>query len=322
MGPGLSVIGAVVLAWPIAPPAPAPGQAPASASAPPEDARAEAAFAEAKKLQDEGHLLAACERFHESQHLSPGIGITLHLADCYERTGRTASAWREFTSAERAASAKADARADLAHLRALALEGRLTRLTVEVPASAVADHWEVRVDGAVLDARDWNAALPIDPGHHEVARIAPGRAVRTLPVEVDQAGPAVIVRLDEAPPPPPPAPFAPPASSPPTREAADPSRGRRYVEYGLLAGGAVSLGVGIGLLAAKNGSLSSGDASSPPQIDDGLSTASKVAFGLGGAALASVVVLYLTTPTNPQTGLLVSPASVAGGGGAVLRGAF
>src|SRR5580693_3553404 len=66
-------------------------------------ARADASFNEAMQLRSAGRDLEACPKFAESQRLAPGVGVTLYLADCYERTGRTASAWQEFRAGEKLA---------------------------------------------------------------------------------------------------------------------------------------------------------------------------------------------------------------------------
>ena len=56
-------------------------------------AAAEATFRQATALMDEERFAEACEKFAASQDLDPGLGTLLHLADCYDRAGRTASAW-------------------------------------------------------------------------------------------------------------------------------------------------------------------------------------------------------------------------------------
>src|SRR5579859_4583015 len=76
-------------------------------------ARAEALFNEGVKLMESGQLGEACPKFAASQKLVRGIGVTLYLAECYERAGKTASAWAQFRLAESLASARSDKRAQL-----------------------------------------------------------------------------------------------------------------------------------------------------------------------------------------------------------------
>src|ERR1019366_7836235 len=80
---------------------------PAAARAQSKDdaARADAAFTTGKRLLQHGNEAGACAHFAESKRLAPGVGVTLYLADCYQRLGRIASAWTEFQSAEARARA-------------------------------------------------------------------------------------------------------------------------------------------------------------------------------------------------------------------------
>src|SRR5690348_15501816 len=66
-------------------------------------ATAEALFSEGRRLMASGDYAAACEKFAASQKHDPGLGTSLNLADCYEKSGRTASAWAEFRDAASAA---------------------------------------------------------------------------------------------------------------------------------------------------------------------------------------------------------------------------
>ena len=91
---------------------------------------ADVLFEEGKRLRDAGMIQEACSKFAESQALAPGVGITLHLGDCYERLGQTASAWAEFTRAEKLAADQKDSREAVAHARAVALEPKLHQATV------------------------------------------------------------------------------------------------------------------------------------------------------------------------------------------------
>src|SRR5262245_19556565 len=79
------------------------------------NAQADTAYKEAQRLHAAGDDASACPKYAESKRLAPEVGVTLHLADCYSKTGKTASAFKEFQDAEKMARAKGDTkRADLA----------------------------------------------------------------------------------------------------------------------------------------------------------------------------------------------------------------
>src|SRR5690349_13986528 len=86
----------------------------AARSASSEDqAAAQALFDDAKELVKSGKAAEACPKFEESQRLDPGLGTQLNLADCYERIGRTASAWTIYVEVAPAARREGqDARAE------------------------------------------------------------------------------------------------------------------------------------------------------------------------------------------------------------------
>jgi hypothetical protein len=108
-------------------------------------------------------------------------------------------------------------------------------------------------------------------------------------------------------------------TAPPNAETPAPTMAhvtRASVEIGLLSGGVVGLGVGAALLAVKNQAITSGGDSSTA------GTASAVAFAVGGAAILSSIVLYLTAPPDKGVAIGVSPMPVAAGGGALIRGSF
>src|SRR5215472_11740688 len=135
--------------------------------------RAEALFHEAVKLMDAGKLDEACPKFADSQRLVRGLGTTLYLAACYERSGRTASAWAQFRLAESLANARGDKRAAIAHDRAEALEAALPKVKLAVAPEANVPGLEIRQDGSLVDKPEWGAELPIDPGAHSFSARAP-----------------------------------------------------------------------------------------------------------------------------------------------------
>jgi tetratricopeptide (TPR) repeat protein len=73
-------------------------------------ARANALFAQAKRLLSTGEVAAACARFEESHRLAPRAGTLLNLGLCHERQGKLEDARREL--AEALAAAQRDGRTD------------------------------------------------------------------------------------------------------------------------------------------------------------------------------------------------------------------
>lgn len=139
-------------------------------------AAAEELFVRAKGLVATKDYAQACPMFAESLRLDPGLGVMLHLAACYERAGKPASAWAQFREAEQVATRERDARADVARRRADALEPNLFRLTIVVPRAAEVDGLAIERDGIFVDRPQWGAAVPIDPGAHEIIATAPNKA--------------------------------------------------------------------------------------------------------------------------------------------------
>ena len=70
---------------------------------------AESLFTDARRLMQAGDYEQACPKLEASRRLEPGLGTTLNLGDCYEKIGRTASAWGEFRSAAAEAQKVGDA---------------------------------------------------------------------------------------------------------------------------------------------------------------------------------------------------------------------
>ncbi|HTV17623.1 MAG TPA: hypothetical protein VMG12_03105, partial [Polyangiaceae bacterium] len=96
-------------------------------------AQARTLFREARVLMDKGQHAEACPKLEESLRLDAGIGTQFNLAHCWEKIGRTASAWGLFMDAAAAAeSAGQRKRAKAAADRAAELEPRLMRLVIEV----------------------------------------------------------------------------------------------------------------------------------------------------------------------------------------------
>ena len=136
---------------------------------------ARALFNEARRLMSAGQFAAACPKLEESQRLRAGIGTQFNLAECYEKLGRSASAWSLYLRV--AADTKAlgqPEREQVARARARALEARVAYLVLQVPAPVAG--LELTLDGSALGPAVWGIATPIDPGEHTVAAHARGYA--------------------------------------------------------------------------------------------------------------------------------------------------
>ena len=138
-------------------------------------AAAEALYQEGKQLLLAGSTETACGRLAASQSIQPGIGTLLLLGHCYEALGKTASAWASFRAAESfARSAHQNERAEIASVRAAALESRLSRLRILLPADIDTKAWSVLDDERPLPVASLDTPLPVDPGEHALRISAPG----------------------------------------------------------------------------------------------------------------------------------------------------
>jgi serine/threonine-protein kinase len=333
---------------------------PAAAQSKEDLARADALFSAGKALTDAGKFQDACAKFAESKRLAPGLGVTLYLADCYEHIGRTASAWTEFRSAEGLARERNDKRAEVARAHAQALEAKLCRMTITVAPAVPLRGLQVLRDGLPVEQEEWGLAVPVDPGDHAVVVTASGHASRTLSARVGPDAPTATVTIDalgESTGPattPAQTPAATPATSPPAPAAAgtpasgtpespaeapagdDPNATRRWIGVGVGALGIVGVGIGsaFGLTAkSKLDQSNSSHCDSADHCDstglglrkdsENAATLSTILFAAGGVALAAGVVLYFTAPrARPASAIVVAPALLAGGGGALVRTSF
>jgi serine/threonine-protein kinase len=163
--------------------------APARAQTTTNSAAAQGLFDQAKELMDAGKFAEACPKLEESQRLDPASGTLLNLARCYEKSGRTASAWSTYLDAAAAAKAGGNAeREQAARAKAKELAPAVSRLVIDVPESVRLDGLEITRDGAEIGAAQWGAPIPLDDGAHEVRARAPGHA--GFETKVTLTGPA------------------------------------------------------------------------------------------------------------------------------------
>lgn len=166
---------------------------------PTERATAEAMFQRGVALVEDGQYAEACATFTATLDLEKGLGTMLRLADCYDRQGKTASAWALFKEVAASAGLANDVvREQIANERVRELESRLSllRLTVVLPNAATASVNEpavipeVMLDGSVIPEPMWDAPFPMDPGVHPIEVSAPGYQPWLSKLEVP-TGPAL-----------------------------------------------------------------------------------------------------------------------------------
>jgi len=304
---------------------------------------AQALFEDGRRLVAAGSYAEACPKFAESQRIDPSPSTLLNLASCWEKDGRTASAWVTYREAQSAASAlgRRDY-AEAAERHANALASGLAHLAVHVaqPVEGI----QVRRDGVLMGAPEWGLSIPVDAGAHVVEATAPGYKPWSQTVDVPQDGAQVAVAVPalELLPlePASGAPSAPAGEAPPALPssagafAAQPGHDGSQRTVGLVVGAAGLVGLGVsGVLAIV--ASNDHDAAKPycmgtVCVEPGFSKendarfdgdAATVAFVAGAAALVAGGVLWLTSPKEKPaaTARLVLVASP---GGALVEGAW
>ncbi len=159
-------------------------------------AAAEAIFRQATALMDEERFAEACEKFSASEQLDPGLGTLLHLADCYDRAGRTASAWALFREVQdRSNRAAQPDRERIAKERADALEPKLSKLELRLSTEHQVPGLQVRVGGSVIPSASLNALLPVDPGLTQLEVSAPDKHTARLQVTIEPGPSQQVVEL-------------------------------------------------------------------------------------------------------------------------------
>lgn len=303
-------------------------------------AAAEALFNQGRNLMTAGKYVEACPKFEASQQLDPGLGTMLNLAECYEKTGRTASAWAEYREAiplARAAGSKA--RQELATERAKALEERLSTLTIRAMSGDDDDaHLEIRRDGVPVQRAELGSPIPVDPGEHVIEAVAPGKQPWSSKIQVGADAAKVQVDIPKlvssdatTPAVASPSPVTTTSvNAPPADEPASSWSGQRTAAVVTAGAGVVGIGIGafFGLQASSKWSDAKDECGSYPKgcdagaIDLGKSakenaTISNIGFIAGGALLATGAVLFFTAPTKKE-----NVAFGFGPGSAFVKGSF
>jgi hypothetical protein len=317
-----------------------------------DSATARALFSEGRKLMGEKRYEDACPKFEESLRLDQGMGTQFNLAFCWEQLGRTASAWALFLDV--AASARAvnqPERESAARERAAALEPKLSRLTIRVPAST--EGLELTRDGVSVGRAVWGTAVPVDPGTHVLSASAPGKQSWKQQVSVASAAarvsvdvPALADAPEEA------APVVAASSSvakrthEPASTESEPERdhggnGQKVAAWVVGGVGVAAVAAGTFFALRFRSERNKADAicvDRPMDCsvaetqeyvdhkDNALSarTGVYVGFGIGGAALVTSAILFITASSSSESdaSLEVAPLVGSDSWGAALSGRF
>ncbi len=262
----------------------------------PEDrAAADALFAEAGKLVHENRWAEACPKLEASIKLDPAIGAMLHLAECYEKTGRNASAWSTLHDAYDLARKAGDARAKEA-------EDRASLITIPAQSQGM----EVLRDQTRLSAGAFGTPVPIDPGEHTIDVTQPGKQAwkKTITIEAKPGMTTIAI---------PPLADAPGAWSPAVAgSTALYWNGQRIAGVAVAGVGLASIVAGAtfgGLSIAKKNGLANDCHGTSPEMctaagvdlhDQALTFAnvSNATLAVGGAAAVAGAVLFFTAPNG------------------------
>lgn len=293
-------------------------------------ATARTLFEDGRALVQEGKAEQACPKLKESYDLDPGAGSAFHLADCYERIGRHASAWVLFleVAVMMRASGEKDKEA-VARKRAEDLAPRLSRLTIQVPKEHAIDGLTIARDGEKIGNASWNTALPVDPGEHKITVSAPGREAWSTIVTIKGEGTTETTVAPLLPPAaseePTPAPTLTPVTSAPAKDEGTSDAWKGQKMTGLIVGGSGLLVFGVGTFLGFRAKSNYDDSSAycdgnvctqeGVDIRDDARSSANIATVVGGIGLAAMVggaVLYLTAPSGSgtETAIGVGPGSV------------
>src|SRR3954464_13366254 len=162
----------------------------ASAQSAADKAAAEGLFDQGRQAMQASDFAKACGLLERSQHIDPAVGTLLYLAECYEKSGRTASAWATFREAASSAAARGETeRARVASARADRLQPTLSKLTIRVaPETARINGLHVTRDNTTLASALFDVAIPVDPGKYHVIASADGYQPFETDVEVAASG--------------------------------------------------------------------------------------------------------------------------------------
>ncbi len=291
----------------------APRSARADEIEPQARAQAEVLFQQGSDLLEAGNTAEACPKLEAAVELTRGeaLGGKLVLARCYERAGRSASAWGLYREvAARATKLGQKDRASEAEARAADLEGKLHYLEVTIPAGVASDATaKLTIDGREQPRSSLSSRLPVDPGPRTL-RLSTSTGDRTESVVIPEGPGSTRVELR--------------APEPGPRKVVDARQPIRSTDatggfwspmriaglsIGLVGLAAVGAGSAVGAAAKSSyddGLVSGGCAGSPPVCRDAsgvrdarsLGDVGTAVFFTGVGVAALGIVLFAAAPND------------------------
>jgi tetratricopeptide (TPR) repeat protein len=287
-------------------------------------ADAVALFDEGIREMKAGNFAQACIAFEKSDRLQGDSGTRGSLARCYEKRGRIASAWKLWT--ELSTTAPKNLRADAA-ANAAKLEPKLPKYVLRMAQQA-----QVTIDGIAIDSAP-DIEVPIDPGKHVVEANAAGfNAWKYEYTAVEGKLEELAIALVKQP-------SAEPEHPVKIPEGPSPRSSRRTIGIAVVAvGGAILAGGAVFGVIAKSrnddakdicgGDIDACDPARLADAQDKVDAARKagnlstVGFIVGGAAVVTGIVLFVTAPKSTKRHVSIVPAVHPDGAGVVIRGGF
>jgi len=293
-------------------------------------AAAETLFEQGTALMREGDYANACQKFQGSLELDAALGTMLRLADCYDRAGKTASAWSTFRDAAALARSNGEVeREQIAEQRAADAETRLPKLKLVFGDPVIPKDLTIRLNGEPLPRAAWEVPLPVDPGLQKLDASAEARRSWSTSIDVPRGATTREVVVPALPPLPKEPPLTPTVAPAAEAARAPTSAGPFYQDLlgdTLLAAGVAAGAVGGYFLVKGNDGMRSADHATRYGEYDSLATraeheqlAGVITLGGGGLLLACSLVRYFTrgAPSRDERStLLLGPA------GAAYRGRF
>jgi len=289
-----------------------------SGSARAEDA--ESLFREGKDLLEAGKLEEACEKLEASERMKAHNATELSLADCWERVGRTASAWEMFVKL--AGSAKREDRALEARKRAKALEDKLVHLTIEIDDADEVEDLVITRNDQVIDRAQWNQEVPVDPGEYTITARADKHEEWSTTFKVKTKNKTIIVpKLERA--------------APTKRMQMIPTPNpNRSLAIGLVVGGTGAIAIATGFAVHSKGLQDESNAICPAircgdvrGVDLNQRARSEgwianIGWGLGGAAIVASIVAWTMGARSSDRALSVTPMVTDDRAGLAVGGSF